>query len=435
MSLSPPEAVPPGEVDFLRAVLDCAPVGITVLGLDGGVDPEALAVAYVNPTLRRRVGIGVEERVEGRRLLELLPGLRGVDALRRCVEVADGGAACDLGDITYGERHGAPAVFKGAAQPLPGRRVALFLRDITRQRQAEEELRRTRGFWESVLEHMPALLLIKDAEDLRIRTASRAWQRELGIAPVDLVGKAERELLPEVQAALLDERDRQTLAAEGSVLISEERIATSMGPRTLRTRRAAVRDEAGRATHVLLIAEDITERLAVDEQLRAANAALEQQAAAARAELDTKERLLGELDQQLDVIARQQEQILRLSAPVIELRDGVLVVPIVGGLSAARSEDITGRLLAAVADKRARCVILDLTGADAVDTGDIDNLLRISRAVGLMGARGMITGVRPHLAQAMVGLGVDFGGIAMRRTLREALEGLMGPARGQDAER
>jgi rsbT co-antagonist protein RsbR len=79
------------------------------------------------------------------------------------------------------------------------------------------------------------------------------------------------------------------------------------------------------------------------------------------------------------------------------------------------------RLLAEVARGQARHVIVDLTGVEIVDTKTADHLIKLARKVELVGARCMLTGIRPAVAQTLVDIGVDFGGLTTLRSLKHGL--------------
>lgn len=122
------------------------------------------------------------------------------------------------------------------------------------------------------------------------------------------------------------------------------------------------------------------------------------------------------------VIARQQQEILALSAPIIEIGERALAVPLVGALDEARAAQIMSRLLAAVADRRAASIIIDLTGVERLDEASAARLTTIARAVRLLGAAVILCGIRPEAARLMVETGEELGGVTVRRTLRDALE-------------
>jgi rsbT co-antagonist protein RsbR len=131
------------------------------------------------------------------------------------------------------------------------------------------------------------------------------------------------------------------------------------------------------------------------------------------------ERTNTALHEQLDTIVRQQAQIRRLSAPILRVSRGALVVPIVGAIDDAQILDLRERLLQALCDKRARIAILDLTGLDIADVTTGQRLHAIIGAVRLLGARCRITGLRPELAMTLAGH--DVRGLESYATLADAL--------------
>lgn len=129
-----------------------------------------------------------------------------------------------------------------------------------------------------------------------------------------------------------------------------------------------------------------------------------------------------DLEEKLATIEEQRFAIRELSAPIIEVRAGVLCLVIVGLLDSARSAETMEALLRAACEKRARCTILDITGIEVMDTATADHFLRMAKAVRLLGAECMVTGVNPHIARTLVGMGMDMVGINVHRTLDEALQ-------------
>jgi rsbT co-antagonist protein RsbR len=83
---------------------------------------------------------------------------------------------------------------------------------------------------------------------------------------------------------------------------------------------------------------------------------------------------------------------------------------------------MTSALLNAVVEKKATFAIIDITGIDAMDTGATDHFLRMARAVRLLGADCVLSGVNPNVARTVVHMGIDLAGIQTHRTLREALQ-------------
>jgi DNA-binding LacI/PurR family transcriptional regulator/anti-anti-sigma regulatory factor len=119
------------------------------------------------------------------------------------------------------------------------------------------------------------------------------------------------------------------------------------------------------------------------------------------------------------------DTIRELGCPIIPLLKGVLLVPLVGAIDAARAAEIIERVLHGVAGEQAEQVLLDITGVPLVDTQVAAALIQTARAVELLGAKVTLVGVRPEIAQSIVGLGVDLGILETRPTLAAALQGLI----------
>jgi rsbT co-antagonist protein RsbR len=149
------------------------------------------------------------------------------------------------------------------------------------------------------------------------------------------------------------------------------------------------------------------------------------------AEQSAEERglVIEELNQTLSLVERQRQQILALSAPVLDVGRSVLALPIIGPLDRDRTAELSDRLLRAIAERRARDVILDVTGADLLDASSADYLVKLIRAIRLLGARAIVTGVQPALARTLVDSGVDLSGVRILRSLRQGLEACIGARR------
>jgi DNA-binding LacI/PurR family transcriptional regulator/anti-anti-sigma regulatory factor len=120
------------------------------------------------------------------------------------------------------------------------------------------------------------------------------------------------------------------------------------------------------------------------------------------------------------------QTIQELGCPVIPLLEGVLLVPLVGGVDSQRAQQIIATVLEAVSREQAQVVLLDLTAVAVVDTQVANALIGMARATTLLGARVVLVGIRPEIAQSIVGLGIDLGQIATSATLASALRALPG---------
>ncbi|MFG6413085.1 STAS domain-containing protein [Roseateles sp. DC23W] len=122
-----------------------------------------------------------------------------------------------------------------------------------------------------------------------------------------------------------------------------------------------------------------------------------------------------------DIIARQQQELLELSTPVIKLWDGVLAAPMIGTLDSNRTQIVMEALLQRIVDTGSHIAIVDITGVPTVDTLVAQHLMKTVTAIRLMGAECIISGIRPQIAQTIVHLGIDLAGIITKATLADAL--------------
>lgn len=129
--------------------------------------------------------------------------------------------------------------------------------------------------------------------------------------------------------------------------------------------------------------------------------------------------LLSESD---EVVARQRQELMEISTPVIRLWEGIVAVPLIGTLDSIRSQVVMESLLNGIVDEQAAVAILDITGVPMVDTLVAQHLMKTAMAVQLMGAECVISGIRPQIAQTIVHLGIDLREITTRATLSDALK-------------
>jgi rsbT co-antagonist protein RsbR len=120
------------------------------------------------------------------------------------------------------------------------------------------------------------------------------------------------------------------------------------------------------------------------------------------------------------IIARQQEELLELSTPVVQLWEGILALPLIGTLDSARTQVVMESLLQKIVDTGAGLAVIDITGVPTVDTLVAQHLLKTVAAARLMGADCIISGIRPQIAQTIVHLGVDLTNVTTKSTLADA---------------
>lgn len=123
-----------------------------------------------------------------------------------------------------------------------------------------------------------------------------------------------------------------------------------------------------------------------------------------------------------EIILRQQQEMLELSTPVVELWKGILALPLIGTLDSARTQIVMQNLLEAIVSYGADLAIVDITGVPTVDTLVAQHLLKTVAAARLMGAECIISGIRPQIAQTIIHLGVDLSSVMTKATLADAFQ-------------
>jgi rsbT co-antagonist protein RsbR len=173
-----------------------------------------------------------------------------------------------------------------------------------------------------------------------------------------------------------------------------------------------LRDAEGKVSAALGTSQDITRQRALESDLRARN---EELAVSEAAKAELIERLRYSIDE--------------LSNPILQVWDDVLAMPIIGVVDSRRTADMVHRLLGEVARTQASFVIIDLTGVEIVDTKTADHLMKLMRKVEIVGARCVLTGIRPAVAETLVDIGVDFGRLSTLRNLKHGLREALRSAR------
>lgn len=128
------------------------------------------------------------------------------------------------------------------------------------------------------------------------------------------------------------------------------------------------------------------------------------------------------LTEKESTILAQQEELRHTSTPITEIWDGVLTLPIIGTLDSSRTMMVMEKMLSRIESDRARVVVIDVTGVQAIDSQVSHHLIQMIRAVGLMGASAILTGIRPEIARAITSLNIDLSMVTTRSTLSEGLK-------------
>ena len=121
-------------------------------------------------------------------------------------------------------------------------------------------------------------------------------------------------------------------------------------------------------------------------------------------------------------IQAQQEELKHTSTPITEIWDGVLTLPIIGTLDSSRTMSVMENMLSRIEEERAKVVVIDVTGVQAIDSQVSHHLVQMIRAVGLMGAKAILTGIRPEIARSITSLNIDLSMVSTRSTLSDGLK-------------
>lgn len=276
-----------------------------------------------------------------------------------------------------------------------------------------------------VLDDTPLGVIIWDSE-FRVAEWNKAAGRIFGWAREEAHGQQASFIVPSAYRSLVDGLFRSLFRAEGGTHSVNENVRRDGSAIACEWHNTPLRRDDQTVVGVISLVHDISERQRLDEELRRSAAEREARILEAQSEADQKSRLLAAMNEQLATIQRQNQQIVALSAPLLDVWQGVLAVPLIGNLDQLRMAEIMERLLSSVTERRVQFVILDLTGVDKLDNSNAAQLIKILSALRLLGATGIVTGIHPVVAQTVVQLGFELHRIVTLRSLQEALRYCMG---------
>jgi rsbT co-antagonist protein RsbR len=264
--------------------------------------------------------------------------------------------------------------------------TAAIIRDISAQVQQERELR----IFFALAENAPDCIAQVNLEGT-ITYANPAFQRITGYGPA-MIGMHTAQFHDDPPERL-QEIARQV--AEQDLWQGEMVYRRKDGSSFLaHSSSFTVRDSDGSLLTIAGIARDLTEQ----HRVEAERMALQEQ-----------------------MIEVQRAALRELSTPLIPLADEVVAMPLIGSIDSGRAQQIIETLLEGVAEHQAEVVILDITGVQMVDTQVASALMRAAQAVKLLGARVVLTGIRPEVAQTLVGMGADLGDIVTLSNLQSGI--------------
>ena len=267
--------------------------------------------------------------------------------------------------------------------------------DTTARMQAEAAQRASEERLNSILQTLDDVVWSVDATTSQLVYISHAAEHLYGYS-VEQLRANPRLLLDTVHPDDRAQYDQYTpqLLTHGSIDVEYRIRRPDGGISHVHDRGWVIRDEHGRPVTINGIVSDITRRVETEAESK---------------------RL------QAEIIEMQAAMLAELSTPLIPLNDQIVVMPLVGALDSQRVQRVLDSLLDGVSSSRARIAILDITGVPIVDTQIANTLIRAAQAVKLLGANVVLTGIRPEVAQTLVGLGVDLRQIVTCSSLQSGI--------------
>ncbi|HRI51990.1 MAG TPA: PAS domain S-box protein [Pseudomonadota bacterium] len=304
--------------------------------------------------------------------------------------------------------------------PLGGQRGAMVqARDVTAKIRSERAQRESESLLGAILETCGVGLCMCDHRGRHV-TVNRAYCDLFGYRPEELVGRHYTKVLPPEEFEHGQSIFDSYMGGQAPAVVATELRGRRKDGTVLYVElsaRVLIREDGRR----FLVASmtDITDRKEHTTQLA-------ERADDAQREAQTKSELLLALQERLDLIQRQHHQILDLSAPILDIWEGVLAMPLIGSIDHSRASTITERLLQAVVQHRAKLVLIDLTSVEELDQAGADCVCRLIRALRLLGTRALLTGLRPQVALRLSELALDLRELESLRSLKDGLRRCLG---------
>jgi len=267
----------------------------------------------------------------------------------------------------------------------------VFFYNITKRVKLEEELIFERSLLNSLLNTIPDHIYFKD-EKSRFIKVSKSLAEWFNVKSVDgLMGKTDFDFFTEEHARPAFEDEQEIMKTGNPIEGKVEKETHPDGRITwVSTTKVPRYGKKGNVIGILGISRDVTEKKLWEE----------------------------EREKKLEA---QREELMELSTPVIDVWEGVLTVPILGSLDSERASRISESLLTQIVEEKAAVAIIDISGISAVDSAVADRLIRTAKAVRLVGAEAILTGVGVEIAQTIADLGIDMGSLKTMATLKDGL--------------
>ncbi|HEU5103836.1 MAG TPA: PAS domain-containing protein [Roseiflexaceae bacterium] len=277
-------------------------------------------------------------------------------------------------------------------------RVAELERQLHEQQRREAALSASARVLQSIVDTIPYAIYWKDT-DLVYQGCNQHFAADLGLASTRaVIGRSDAELpwRPE-EVEGFRAIDRRVIESNTPEHDTDETTIHADGTQEwFETHKIPLHDEDGNVVGVLGTYANITERRRAEEAIRQSSI-------------------------QQEIIAAQQAALRELSTPLIPIMDGVVAMPLIGAIDSARAQQIMETLLEGIGLQHANIAILDITGVRVVDMQVANALIRTAQAAQLLGARVVLTGITPEVAQTLVQLGVELSSVTTRSTLQSGI--------------
>lgn len=365
----------------LAAVVRAMPDGVGLASPDG-------AALFINAGLRRMVGLGENETFEASIAAFHSPSVAKMAAEQAIPAAIQHGLW--MGEMPLLRRNGtelptSTAVLSHKNRDSQVEFVSAIFRDASAQKAAENEL-------ECFFNLNADLFTIMDF-DGRTRRLNPAWEKTLGYLHAELISIPLLKLVHPDDIARTKEMVRSVVSqSDSNTIVWENRFRHKDGSyRWLEWRSFASVPEQ----RIYAIGRDITDRKWAE-----------------------------------DTIQKQSAALLEVSTPLIPISNEIVVMPLVGTLDSRRIAQVMDTLLEGIGKTRAKVAILDITGVPVVDTQVASALLKAAKAVSLLGAEAVLTGIRPFVAQTLVTIGADLSTVMTCGTLQAGIAYAMRDGQG-----
>jgi rsbT co-antagonist protein RsbR len=273
--------------------------------------------------------------------------------------------------------------------------VGSLANEIEALRARTSELEQTVARYQQILDALPLTIFWKDVEGRYLGYNQRLADSTGFNEPAEMLGKTDYDL-PWRDHADSARANENRILTEGTAQLNVREQVTQADGQMLwvKTNKIPLVNAEGKINIILGTVENITQQVQQEEEQQRQHEA---------------------------IISNQASALAELSTPLIPLRDGVLLLPLVGAIDTRRTQQVLEALLEGISSYQAETAILDVTGVRVIDTQVADGLLRAARAAKLLGATVYLSGISAEIAQTLVQLGTDLNQITTFGSLQSAI--------------